>query len=105
METLSVNKEVLSAKLKKLVGGKSMTAIANEIGIGDATFRSYVNGKTTPSAAAIVAMAKYFKIPIPELTGDGEQKADSGLENIKKALTELSAEEKKQILGWLIESV
>lgn len=105
METSSIDKEALSAKLKKLVGGKSMTQIAKAIGIGDATFRCYVNGKTTPSASAIAAMAKYFKVPIAELTGEGEQGKESGLETIKKALADLSAEEKKQILGWLIESV
>jgi transcriptional regulator with XRE-family HTH domain len=104
MEVSTLDKEVLSIKLKKLVGGKSMTQIAKEMNIGDASFRSYVNGKSLPSASAIAAMAKYFNIPITELTGEGETKS-TAIDDVKKALIELSAEERKQILAWLIELV
>lgn len=102
METQDIDREKLSAKLKKLIGGKSMTKIAMAIGIGDASFRSYVNGKTTPSATALAAIAKYFQIPVAELTGSSETQ-DDAVESVKKTLKELSTEEKKQVVRWLMD--
>jgi transcriptional regulator with XRE-family HTH domain len=83
MEVVSIEKEELSAILKPLVAGRNMTQIAKKIGIGDASFRSYVNGKTLPSANALRAIAKYFNIPISKLTGS--EKPKENLENIKEA--------------------
>jgi transcriptional regulator with XRE-family HTH domain len=103
MEVVSIEKEELSAILKPLVAGRNMTQIAKKIGIGDASFRSYVNGKTLPSANALRAIAKYFNIPISKLTGS--EKPKENLENIKDRLKELEAEEKKKIISWLVENL
>jgi len=103
MEIVSIEKDELSAILKPLVAGRNMTQIAKKIGIGDASFRSYVNGKALPSANALNAIAKYFNIPISKLTGS--EKPKENLENIKDRLKELEAEEKKKIISWLVENL
>jgi transcriptional regulator with XRE-family HTH domain len=95
--------KAIATILTPFVAGKNMTQIANEIGIGDASFRKYVKGETLPSAGALKAIADHFKIPITEF--NKPQKTEDKLENIKNQINALDLTERRDLMSWLVNSL
>lgn len=59
-------------KIKEYMNLSDCTAykLSKMTNISQATISDWFNGKTKPSLASIIKVAKYFNIPIEELLGD-----------------------------------
>ncbi|MFA5481514.1 MAG: LexA family transcriptional regulator [Bacilli bacterium] len=60
---------LFSVRLKKLVGDSPLREIAQKTGVSAASLSLYINGKRTPSMAAIDALSEYFRVSTDFLIG------------------------------------
>ena len=105
MKNPTINKEVLSANLKRLVGDRSMSQIAREIGIGDVSFRNYVRGVAAPSASALKMIADYYKIPISKLLEANDNETKQKFNEIKESIQKLPQNKQKELFNWIVENL
>ena len=92
-----IDKERFAKRLNELVGNRSRSQVAREIGIGDSSMRGYLKGSSNPSAAHLAAIVRYFNISITEFMAVKEDK----LEAAKQSLETLSESERKRLIAWL----
>jgi transcriptional regulator with XRE-family HTH domain len=59
--------ENIGQKLRELRGEKSVTEVANAVGIAQSTLSMYENGERIPRDSIKVKLAKYFGVSIEEL--------------------------------------
>ena len=72
---VTVNKDVLSKNLKKLVSrsGKDRNTIAEELGLSYSTLTDWINGKKYPRINNIEKLAAYFNVSKMDLIEDFEE--------------------------------
>jgi transcriptional regulator with XRE-family HTH domain len=59
--------EGIGARLRKLRGSKSITEVANAIGIAQSTLSMYENGERIPRDSIKIKLAKYYGVSIETL--------------------------------------
>lgn len=59
--------EGIGARLRELRGSKSITEVANAIGIAQSTLSMYENGERIPRDSIKIKLAKYYGVSIEML--------------------------------------
>lgn len=59
--------EGIGTRLRKLRGSKSITEVANAIGIAQSTLSMYENGERIPRDSIKIKLAKYYGVSIETL--------------------------------------
>jgi transcriptional regulator with XRE-family HTH domain len=59
--------EGIGARLRELRGSKSITEVANAIGIAQSTLSMYENGERIPRDSIKIKLAKYYGVSIETL--------------------------------------